>query len=288
MEKQILNFVFISVCSFLLFISCSSEDSINDSHYTQQCNVTTRYSSFGWGIARCTIKGRTVFIEWNFPTASEKPVGMLFTLRSNFYGYIDSFETFEEEMVGTRSFELPTSFTFIQGDTLWLEIKDGGGLPVTLQLTSIDIDEYSGQSSSEPKCDHNFDFRDTSITVGLDLSTGKIEGSIGYTKRCRLIMVYSYYDLMHKKTIRGYCCQDIVNGIVNTNWNDGPYIHSYYYMSNVECELRIYSLSCDKRIPDSDTSFNNSGNCTNYLRTTFSFSGNTPLYSLSEYMAIVK
>ena len=86
-------------------------------------------------------------------------------------------------------------------------------------------------------------------------------------------MVYSYYDLMHKKTIRGYCCQDIVNGIVNTNWNDGPYIHSYYYMSNVECELRIYSLSCDKRIPDSDTSFNNSGNCTNYLRTTFSFSG---------------
>ena len=68
---------------------------------------------------------------------------MLFTLRSNFYGYIDSFETFEEEMVGTRSFELPTSFTFIQGDTLWLEIKDGGGLPVTLQLTSIDIDEYS-------------------------------------------------------------------------------------------------------------------------------------------------
>ncbi len=207
MEKQILNFVFISVCSFLLFISCSSEDSINDSHYTQQCNVTTRYSSVGWGIARCTIKGRTVFIEWNFPTASEKPVGMLFTLRSNFYGYIDSFETFEEEMVGTRSFELPTSFTFIQGDTLWLEIKDGGGLPVTLQLTSIDIDEYSGQSSSEPKCDHNFDFRDTSITVGLDLSTGKIEGSIGYTKRCRLIMVYSYYDLMHKKTIRGYCCQ---------------------------------------------------------------------------------
>ena len=183
MEKQILNFVFISVCSFLLFISCSSEDSINDSHYTQQCNVTTRYSSVGWGIARCTIKGRTVFIEWNFPTASEKPVGMLFTLRSNFYGYIDSFETFEEEMVGTRSFELPTSFTFIQGDTLWLEIKDGGGLPVTLQLTSIDIDEYSGQSSSEPKCDHNFDFRDTSITVGLDLSTGKIEGSIGYTKR---------------------------------------------------------------------------------------------------------
>ena len=51
MEKQILNFVFISVCSFLLFISCSSEDSINDSHYTQQCNVTTRYSSVGWGIA---------------------------------------------------------------------------------------------------------------------------------------------------------------------------------------------------------------------------------------------
>ena len=48
MEKQILNFVFISVCSFLLFISCSSEDSINDSHYTQQCNVTTRYSSVGW------------------------------------------------------------------------------------------------------------------------------------------------------------------------------------------------------------------------------------------------
>ena len=71
MEKQILNFVFISVCSFLLFISCSSEDSINDSHYTQQCNVTTRYSSVGWGIARCTIKGRTVFIEWNFPTASK-------------------------------------------------------------------------------------------------------------------------------------------------------------------------------------------------------------------------
>ena len=55
-------------------------------------------------------------------------------------------------------------------------------------------------------------------------------------------MVYSYYDLMHKKTIRGYCCQDIVNGIVNTNWNDGPYIHSYYYMSNVECELRIVYL----------------------------------------------
>jgi hypothetical protein len=72
MEKQILNFVFISVCSFLLFISCSSEDSINDSHYTQQCNVTTRYSSVGWGIARCTIKGRTVFYRVEFPNCIRK------------------------------------------------------------------------------------------------------------------------------------------------------------------------------------------------------------------------
>lgn len=289
MEKKILNFVFIAVCSFLLFISCSSEDSINDSHYTQQCNVTTRYSSVGWGIAKCTIKGRTVMIEWNYPTASEKPVGMLFTLHSNFYGYVYSFETFEEEMSGTRRFELPISFTFDQGDTLWIEIQDGAsGFPTTLQLTSIDIDEYFGQSSSEPKCDHNFDIRDTSITVSLDLTSGKIEGSIGYAKRCKLIMVYSYYDKMRNKRIRGYCCQDIVNSRVNAYWNEGPYIHNYHYMSDVECELRIYDLSCNKRIPDSDTNFNDSGNCTNYLRTTFSFSGNIPLYLLSENMVIVK
>lgn len=288
MEKQILKFVFISVCSFLLFISCSSEDSINDSHYTEQCNVATRYSSVGWGNARCTIKGRTVFIEWNYPTASDKPTGMLFTLYSNFYGYIDSFETFEEEMSGTRSFELPSSFTFSLGDTFWLEIKDGIGFPVTLQLTSINIDEYSGQSSIEPKCDHNFDFRDTSIAIGLDLISGKIEGSIGYTKRCRLIMVYSYYDKIRNKTIHGYRCQDIVDGSVNMPWNDGSYIHSDYYMSDVECELRVYRLPCDKGIPDSYTNFNSSGNCTNYLKATFSFSGSIPLYTLSGNMVIVK
>lgn len=170
MEKQILNFVFISVCSFLLFISCSSEDSINDSHYTQQCNVTTRYSSVGWGIARCTIKGRTVFIEWNFPTASEKPSWYVVhvTLKLLWvYRFIWNFRR-----RNGRNKKLWTPY-FLHIHSRWYTLarnKGWGGLPVTLQLTSIDIDEYSGQSSSEPKCDHNFDFRDTSITVGLDLS----------------------------------------------------------------------------------------------------------------------
>lgn len=289
MEKQILKFVFFSVCSFLLFISCSSEDYINDSHYTDKCNVTTRNSSVGWGMVRCTIKERTVFIEWNYPTASDKPTGMLFTLHSNFYGYIDSFETFEEEMSGTRIFKLPSSFKFSLGDTIWLEIQDGGlGYPVTVPLTSANIDEYSGQNSSEPKCNHDFDIRDTSISVGLNLSSGKIEGSIGYTKRCRLIMVYSYYDRMNKKTVRGYLSQDIVNSIVDIYWSEGLYIHGNHYMSDVACELRVYKLSCDKGIPDSDITFNSSGNCTNYLETTFSFSGSIPLYTLSGNMVIVK
>lgn len=284
MEKWILKLVFISVCSFLLFISCSSEDSINDSLYTPKCNVTTRSTSLEWGSVRCTIKGRTVVVEWNYPTASEQPVGMLFTLRSNFYGYLYSFETFYEEMSGTATFELPTSFTFIQGDVLWLEIQDGASsLPVNLQLTAIDIDEYSGQNHRNP-CNHNFDIRDAAITVELDLVSGKIRGSIGYTKQCRLIMVYSYYNRLINKTFRGYCCQDTSGGVVDMYWNEGPYIHNNYYMSNIECELRVYDLSCNKGFPDSDTNFNNTGNCTNYLRRTFSFSADISKYYLSEYL----
>lgn len=288
MEKQILNFVFISVCAFLLFISCSNEDNINDSLYTPKCNVTTRSTSLEWGSVRCTIKGRTVVVEWNYPTASEQPVGMLFTLRSNFYGYLYSFETFYEKMSGTATFELPTSFTFSQGDTLWLEIQDGASsLPVNLQLTAIDIDEFSGQSSRNP-CNHNFDIRDAAITVELDLGSGKIRGSVGYTKRCRLIMVYSYYDRLINKTFRGYCCQDISDGVVDMNWSEGPYIQNSFRMSDITCELRLYSLSCDKNIPDSDTNFNNTGNCTNYLRRTFSFSADISQYYLSEYLEIYK
>lgn len=285
MKTQVLNCFFALICLLGLFVSCNSEDRIDDSFDSKMDYVSTRSKKIELGTARCTIKDRIVTIEWSWPTGSDKPVGMLFTLFSDFYGSIYNFETFEGEMSGTEVFELPASFKISEGDRLWLQVEDAENpIPVIIHLENTG-GEFSGQSS--PKCKHEFTMRDTYVTLNFDLATGSIEGSIELSRPCRFIIVYSYYDINKKKTISDYRSQNIYDKKVKLYWN-GSYIHSYYYTSDIKCELRLYDLTCKNYIPQSDDDLNASGSCTNFLKTEFSIPASAPNYYLSTPLEICK
>lgn len=303
-KKQVFKISLTLVCSFFLLLGCNEEENINDSRQNKERVTTVRSDSsepIDWGRVRCTISGRIVTIEWNCPTGEEYNNGMLFEVWSAISGRLGGFETFSNQMFGTETFELPSWYTFSQYDRLYLEFRGGCvTAPIHVDLTSnkeeltgeysSDGENSSGESSS--KCNHKFDnHHDLSINLKANLNVGVIEGSIELAnyRHCRFIMIYSYYDRIREKTHKGYICQDI------SPTNKTPikiYWHSFeilsHYMEYLECEARIYDLSCEKKVPDSDLNFNHFGTCENYLYTKFSVPINKTEFNFPAYLTEAK
>lgn len=263
------------LCTLLQLSGCKSEDCTNEICQISKNVITTRSTSIEWGRVRAKLIGRTLIVEWNCPTGKEG-VGILFSLYSSTYGLITNFETFYNQPSGTYSMELPERFSFSGNERFYLEVRDDISENIYVDLLPGD-EGYYGES--EPRCSHEFseDSRYCLLNLKGDLNgTGHITGTIGAIvyKPCRFIMKYTYRDIIREKSYTGYLCHDFTSPVsyydtIDLSWNDAMHIQSCNSTS-IQCELRIYDLTCDKYIPSPEYGFiHEPKSCKHYLRTSF-------------------
>lgn len=263
-KKHVLKPLFVSMCLSFLFWSCNCEEIIKESSNYEENYVRTRSESIEWGSASCTLTyDGSMYVVWNYPSGSSEPCGMLFTLYSKKYGRIHTFETFSFEMAGNRTFNLSDKIKFEEGDEFWLQIEDSYNSPRIINL----IEAPGGVSGvATPKCNHHFNANHVAH-LKVSKSEKKITGSVLFDRPCRVIMQYSYYNRSEDNYFKDYSIQDPTRGIELT-------YNSISYMDDIHCTLRIYDLTCNKHIPQSDEDFNMPGNCSNYYEANFTIPGN--------------
>ncbi|KAB4456119.1 hypothetical protein GAN75_12435 [Bacteroides thetaiotaomicron] len=270
--KHVFKLLFASM-SFL-FLSCNNENIINNSLNSKDSNVTTRSDMIEWGSANCTVTtdGRMI-VSWNYPTGSSQPCGMLFSLYSRKNGRIFTFETFDFEMSGNRSFKLPDNFKIEEEDVLWLQIEDSyTSLPSIIYLAAED-GCYKGRSI--PKCNHYFNQTNVNI-LHVNTSNRSITGRTFFDRPCKVIMRYNYYD-----RISNTVYEKEINQEPNSTYIEISYSPVHYYVENINCILRIYDLTCNKHIPQSEEDLDETGNCTNFFEVKFSIPTNSTEFDIS-------
>lgn len=287
MNKKTILKTALSIFFFFILSGCNNEDYMDTSSKVK--NIVTTRTSSEWGTVRCVISGKVATISWHYPTGEEN-VGMLFELWSSTYGILYRFETQESEGIGDESFQLPHDYKHGTGEILFLEVRASHLLiPVYVELESTGGGEYSGESTK--RCNHKFnnDYHSYMMNLTADLSSGIINGSIGLanTKKCRFIMKYSYYDRIERKSYEEYLVKDITplhNDASKIYWDNSRNIP---YMSDIDCEVRLYDLSCDKGIPTTEFIYGENM-CGNYLQVKFTIPAGSYSFTFPPSLAEVK
>lgn len=271
-KEHFLKLLFASM--YVLFLSSCNEDIIKNSLESKRSNAITRSDLMEWGSASCTITADgKMIVAWNYPTCSNQPCGMLFSLYSEKNGRVFTFETFDFEMSGNRSFKLPDSFRIDEGDILWLQIEDSyTPRPSIIYLVAED-DGYKGKST--PKCNHYFNQTNANI-LHVNASNESITLKTFFDRPCRVIMKYTYYDRISNEVYNKEIIQEPTSGLIEINYGPIP-----YYIENINCIFRVYDITCKKHIPQGEEDLDKMGNCTNFFEAIFSIPANSHYFEVS-------
>ena len=89
-------------------------------------------------------------------------------------------------------------------------------------------------------------------------------------------MRYNYYD-----RISNTVYEKEINQEPNSTYIEISYSPVHYYVENINCILRIYDLTCNKHIPQSEEDLDETGNCTNFFEVKFSIPTNSTEFDIS-------